>query len=280
MGYIREWDSRTAKGGLDVEEIVADTFDDWGDSPDAKDWLEIMGYEDLEKIEVISADIPHGTERVDVIVNIAFKGFYMHVEKISVKKAKDLSLNQFDRRRLKATWRTALADKRSVDDYAEMFDFTEKTRKGLKKFCGVEDYQPTDLVGKGKLDRSELSGLYDTRHHDPPIRFAFNELSEDERRAIKSDFQSKKRKIVKTVIAGDPLEVGWYIAVRARRENGDYEVLETLIEPIEETVERYCEGEVRSSPGSSFYVGQISVQGKGGTPDREKLQFKINPWPD
>ncbi len=35
--------------------------------------------------------------------------------------------------------------------------------------------------------------------------------------------------------------------------------------------------EKRVSPGGSLYIGRITMQRKGGTPDPTKLQFKIKP---
>ncbi|MEO0183799.1 MAG: hypothetical protein ABIL40_10035, partial [candidate division WOR-3 bacterium] len=36
-------------------------------------------------------------------------------------------------------------------------------------------------------------------------------------------------------------------------------------------------GEVELSPKGSLYIGRITMQRKGGTPDPTKLQFKIKP---
>jgi hypothetical protein len=36
-------------------------------------------------------------------------------------------------------------------------------------------------------------------------------------------------------------------------------------------------GEVKISPRGSLYIGKITMQRKGGTPDPTKLQFKVHP---
>ena len=36
-------------------------------------------------------------------------------------------------------------------------------------------------------------------------------------------------------------------------------------------------GDVKISPKGSLYIGRITMQRKGGTPDPTKLQFKIKP---
>lgn len=264
MPYTRDWGSRTAKGGFEIEAIVAETFEEWRSSPDAEDWLTVMSY-DPQNIESVSASTPRGTGKADVILKIKKEdesGYFE--ERISVKKTKNSSYNQ--------------VSKRTVDDYAEMFDFSELTVKGLKKYCGEEGYRPKDLVEKGELDSSELEDLYDASWHDPPIRLSFKELSKEEKEAIKKDFNEKHEMIVKTILAGDPKEVDWYLAVRAQKKNEHYNVEKTLLEPIEQTVERYARGGFRPPSRSSFKVGKITVQRKGGTPDPEKLQFKMNPW--
>ena len=45
---------------------------------------------------------------------------------------------------------------------------------------------------------------------------------------------------------------------------------------------KYCDeffgkGDVKVSPRGSLYIGRITMQRKGGTPDPTKLQFKIKP---
>jgi len=39
----------------------------------------------------------------------------------------------------------------------------------------------------------------------------------------------------------------------------------------------FGKGEVTISPKGSLYIGKITLQRKGGTPDPTKLQFKIKP---
>jgi hypothetical protein len=39
----------------------------------------------------------------------------------------------------------------------------------------------------------------------------------------------------------------------------------------------FGQGSVMLSPRGSLYIGRITMQRKGGTPDPTKLQFKINP---
>lgn len=39
----------------------------------------------------------------------------------------------------------------------------------------------------------------------------------------------------------------------------------------------FGQGDVRVSPNGSLYIGRITMQRKGGTPDPTKLQFKIKP---
>jgi hypothetical protein len=39
----------------------------------------------------------------------------------------------------------------------------------------------------------------------------------------------------------------------------------------------YAQGDVTISPRGSLYIGRITVQRKGGTPDPTSLQFKFHP---
>jgi len=49
------------------------------------------------------------------------------------------------------------------------------------------------------------------------------------------------------------------------------------LKDINEAMNFFGKGEVTISPKGSLYIGKITLQRKGGTPDPTKLQFKIKP---
>jgi len=49
------------------------------------------------------------------------------------------------------------------------------------------------------------------------------------------------------------------------------------LKEINYVLNHYGQGEVVVSPKGSLYIGKITMQRKGGTPDPESLQFKISP---
>ena len=56
--------------------------------------------------------------------------------------------------------------------------------------------------------------------------------------------------------------------------NGD---LKYILKDINFVMNFYSQGDVKISPRGSLYIGRITMQRKGGTPDPTKLQFKISP---
>ncbi|OQX90853.1 MAG: hypothetical protein B6D57_01840 [Candidatus Coatesbacteria bacterium 4484_99] len=64
------------------------------------------------------------------------------------------------------------------------------------------------------------------------------------------------------------------LVTRLNRENN---TTTWILKDINIAMNFFGGGEVRISPRGSLYVGKITMQRKGGTPDPTKLQFKIKP---
>ena len=273
--YDFSFGSRTAKGGFANEKAICDKFNNWKEDEDAKLWLKIMGY-DLSKIDYVKAiQIPIRIKKSDVRnygfteeeyeelvhfkktdvqvqirliirVNNALK-----VEKLSLKKANsDADYNQ--------------VDKRWVDSYQEMWHFDDEIALALKLFTGEID--PSLYPGMLKVSLSQLRD---------PRRVFLTELRDDLIQKIISFFTNNKILVVSDILKGrGGFAADWMLVTRYNKSN---DATTWILKDINTAMNFFGQGNVRVSPRGSLYIGKITMQRKGGTPDPTKLQFKIKP---
>lgn len=256
--------SRTARGGFENERDVAKKFNNWREDEDAQYWLRTMSY-NLQEIAVVSAE-PLGRQyKADLIVDISQRDGTITKERISCKKQNRQGYNHIERR--------------TVDFYVEQFGFSELTRRALKKFCGEAEYSPQELVEAGKISQAEYRRLRDTplTRSTPPRegaggRFFLEEISPEERSAILEEFTAHLNEIFTFIIKGEgEFSADWLLITMKPNDSLLY-----YLEPIEHAITRAKEGGVRQSrpTQSSFKIGAITVQRKGGTGGATNLQFK------
>jgi hypothetical protein len=273
--YDFEFGSRTAKGGFANEKEICKKFNNWKEDEDAKLWLKIMGY-DLNKIDYVKAiQIPTRIKKSDVKkfgfseeeyedlmhfkktdvqvqirliirVNNAIK-----VENLSLKKANsDADYNQ--------------VDKRWVDSYKEMWHFDDEIALALKLFTG--EISPSTHPEMLKVS---LSQLRDSR------RIFLTELKDDIVQKIISFFTKNKILVVSDILKGrGGFAADWMLVTRYNKSN---DTTTWILKDINTAMNFFGQGDVRVSPRGSLYIGRITMQRKGGTPDPTKLQFKIKP---
>lgn len=273
--YDFEFGSRTAKGGFANERAICEKFNNWEEDEDAKLWLKIMGY-DLNKIDYIKAmQIPARIKKSDVKkfgfseeeyeelmhfkktdvqvqirliirVNNAIK-----VENLSLKKANsDADYNQ--------------VDKRWVDFYKEMWHFDDKIALTLKLFTG--EISPSTHPEMLKVS---LSKLRDSR------RVFLTELKDDIVQKITLFFTKNKILVVSDILKGrGGFAADWMLVTRY---NKSHDTTTWILRDINTAMNFFGQGDVRVSPRGNLYIGRITMQRKGGTPDPTKLQFKIKP---
>ena len=263
--------STTAKGGFANERTICDKFNNWKNDKEAQIWLKIMGY-DIEKIDSVkSIQIPIKIRRdniekfgmgkenyekimqfkkADVQIRIMIRiGSILSVENISLKKANsDANYNQ--------------VDKRWVDTYKEMWGFDEDITLGLKLFTGELNHKfYPNLTGKRKFR--------DKR------RIFLNELPENIRNKIINFFDDNKIAVVSDILMGrGGLSADWMLITRYNKQD---QTTTWILKDINTAMNFFGRGTVRISPRGSLYIGKITMQRKGGTPDPTKLQFKIKP---
>ncbi|NVM55360.1 MAG: type II restriction endonuclease [Candidatus Helarchaeota archaeon] len=265
-----ELGSATAKGGFANEKAICDKFNNWKKDNEAQLWLKIMGY-DRRKIDSVEAiHIPTRMKRTDIewlglkdsyeelmkfkkadaqlriIITI---GKVVKIENLSLKKANsDADYNQ--------------VDKRWVDAYREMWNFDKDVAFGLKLFTGEINPASHPEIIKNRIPRDRR-------------RMFLDELPEDLRSKILNFFIENKILVVTDILKGrGGLSANWMLVTRYNTEN---DTTTWILKDINTAMNFFGSGDVKISPRGSLYIGRITMQRKGGTPDPTKLQFKIKP---
>jgi hypothetical protein len=262
----KELGSKTAKGGFKNEELITSKFNNYIKDKDAKNWLKIMGYNYKKIHKLIALQIPvrlskkslskYGLsekdyetitkfKKADVQVKIIIEiDGVSYIENISLKKANETaSYNQ--------------VDKRTVDSYQKMWGFDDKIAQCLKLFTG-------------ELNPKE----YRFKNTKKENRIFLNELPKKSQKMIIDFFRKNKILIIGDILKGrGGLSADWMLITKQMK-NGD---LKYILKDINFVMNFYSQGDVKISPRGSLYIGRITMQRKGGTPDPTKLQFKISP---
>ena len=262
----KELGSKTAKGGFKNEELITSKFNNYLKDKDAKNWLKIMGYNYKKIHKLIALQIPvrlskkslskYGLsekdyetitkfKKADVQVKIIIEiDGVLHIENISLKKANETaSYNQ--------------VDKRTVDSYQKMWGFNDEIAQCLKLFTG-------------ELNPKEY-GFKNTKKEN---RIFLDELPKKSQKMIIDFFRKNKILIIGDILKGrGGLSADWMLITKQMK-NGD---LKYILKDINFVMNFYSQGDVKISPRGSLYIGRITMQRKGGTPDPTKLQFKISP---
>jgi len=265
-----EMGSKTAKGGFANEKAICSKFNNWKTDNEAQIWLKIMGYNPKEIDSVEAIQIPMRMKKEDV-ENLGIKekfeelmkfkkadaqiriviiiGKIIKVENLSLKKANsDADYNQ--------------VDKRWVDTYKEIWKFNDEIAFGLKLFTGEIDPFSYPEIIKGKT-------LRDKR------RMFLDELPEELREKIIKFFSVNKILVVSDILKGrGGLSANWMLVTRYNKND---DTTTWILKDINMAMNFFGSGNVEISPRGSLYIGRITMQRKGGTPDPTKLQFKIKP---
>jgi len=262
--------STTAKGGFANERAICNKFNNWRTDNEAQIWLKIMGYNPKQINSVEAVQIPVRMKKDDVEklgLNETFEelmkfkkadvqirilitiGKLIKVENLSLKKANsDADYNQ--------------VDKRWVESYKEMWNFDEDVAFGLKLFTG--EINPYSCRGTVKVRT-----LRDKR------RVFLDELPEGLRDKIIQFFTSNKILVVSDILKGrGGLSSNWMLVTRYNKNDN---TTTWILRDINTVMNFFGSGSVQISPRGSLYIGRITMQRKGGTPDPTKLQFKIKP---
>lgn len=267
----KEFGSKTAKGGFANERNICKKFNSWLQDSEAQEWLKIMGYSidrlssvkaiqiptrikktDLDKFEIDENEYEAlmKFKKADAQIRIIIKiGNILKIENLSLKKANsDADYNQ--------------VDKRTVDAYQEMWGFDDETTLWLKLFTGeINPKSYSRLIGK--------KTLRDKR------RLFIDEMPKEIQDRIIDFFKRNRIMIVSDIFKGrGGLSANWMLVTRYNRNEN---TTTWALEDINTVMNFFGGGNIVVSPRGSFYIGRITAQRKGGTPDPTKLQFKIKP---
>jgi hypothetical protein len=262
--------STTAKGGFANEKEICNKFNNWRVDNEAQEWLKIMGY-NLNEIESVEAiQIPTIMKEKDIkklglketfeelmkfkkadaqIRILIIVGKIIKVENLSLKKANsDADYNQ--------------VDKRWVDTYKEIWNFDDEVAFGLKLFTGeIKPSLHPELI--------KVNSLRDKR------RVFLDELPDRLREKIVKFFSDNKILVVSDILKGrGGLSANWMLVTKYNKTD---DTTTWLLKDINTVMNFFGSGDVKISPKGSLYIGRITMQRKGGTPDPTKLQFKIKP---
>jgi hypothetical protein len=262
--------STTAKGGFANERAICNKFNNWRKDNEAQIWLKIIGYNPKEIDSVEAVQIPTRMKAKDVeklglkeifeelmkfkkadaqIRIVITIGKIIKVENLSLKKANsDADYNQ--------------VDKRWVDTYKEIWRFDDNVVFGLKLFTGEinPSFYPEIIYGKTLRDRR---------------RVFLDELPEELRDKIIKFFKDNKILIISDILKGrGGLSANWMLVTRYNKND---DTTKWILKDINAAMNFFGSGDVKMSPRGSLYIGRITMQRKGGTPDPTKLQFKIKP---
>lgn len=267
----KELGSKTAKGGFANEHSICKKFNSWQTDNEAQQWLEIMGYNIDKLVSVNAMQIPIRIKKSDLSkfeldekeheVLMKFKkadaqirviikiGNILKIENLSLKKANsDADYNQ--------------VDKRTVDTYQEMWGFDDEITLRLKLFTGeLNPKSYSKLIGK--------TPLRDKR------RLFIDEMPKDVQDKIINFFKRNRIIVVSDILKGrGGLSANWMLVTRYNRHEN---TTTWTLKDINTVMNFFGGGDIEISPKGSLYIGRITAQRKGGTPDPTKLQFKIKP---
>ncbi len=263
--------SKTAKGGFSNEKSICRKFNNWKRDKEAQEWLITMGYK-IEKLNSVKAIIVptrikkekskkfNITEKeynefvkfkkADAQIRITIKiGNVVKIENLSLKKANsNADYNQID--------------KRAVDSYQKIWKFDDELALWLKLFTGeVNPKSQSKIIGKIKL-RDER-------------RLFLNEMPKTIQKQIIEFFERNKILVISDILKGrGGLSANWMLVTRY---NKSEKTTMWALRDINTVMSFFGDGDVVISSKGSLYIGKITVQRKGGTPDPTKLQFKFKP---
>lgn len=263
MNYRQEVGSYTAKGGFENEHDIVQKFLDYKTDDEAKTWLQIMGYDYRQIQKLVAKQIPPrintqtamelGVTRDNIEETTTFKKAdiqvrleiiieeIMYIENISLKKADiGAGYNQ--------------VDKRPVNQYKRFWSIPDSICQTLKYYTG-------------ELKPMPCENLRDSR------RMFLDELDSSKVAELLKFFDENKILIFNDVLRGrGALSADWFLVTRKNEDRVDW-----ILKDINFVCNFFSKGPVQVTARGNLKIGKMTVQRKGGTPDPESLQFKLNP---
>lgn len=276
MPYDFNFGSKAAKGGFDNEVEVCRKFNNWKNDEVAKEWLNIMGFR-LDEIDYLKAvNVPVNIRKEDLPLynvsenefeNMKFKKADVQVQvRVIISINNTLRVENISVKKVSGGDGFNQVDKRTVDSYQKMWGFDDEIALALRVFSGeIKPHERRDIL---KVSENLL--------RDKKKRRAFlDEINSYYLYKIIDFFEHNKLLVIADVLKGrGGLSADWMLVTSY---DSDEDVTIWILRDINTVMNFFGQGTVRLSPQGSLYVGRITMQRKGGTPDPTKIQFKIKP---
>ncbi|MGC8844622.1 MAG: type II restriction endonuclease [Candidatus Hydrogenedens sp.] len=194
-------------------------------------------------------------KKADAQIKICIKvGDIIKIENLSLKKAnQDADYNQID--------------KRTVNNYQEMWGFSDEISYWLKLFTG--ELSPKKEMKQGNLKELKTISFRDAR------RLFLDEIPPKAQNKIINFFKKNRIRVVSDIIKGrGGLSANWMLVTKYDKK---HDKTAWILKDINFVMNFFGNGKICISPKGSLYIGKITMQRKGGTPDSTKIQFKIKP---
>ena len=234
--------SQTAKNGFKNEQDICDKFNNWENDKEAQQWLNVMQY-NLSDIEYVNAIVLHGYKAdINVKVQIKLKSA-LDIQNIQVKLVSNKKgFNQ--------------VDKRWLSHYKEMWNMPADVYQLLQYYTGeIKPY---------------IKNVRDSR------RMFIDEFTIQEQNLLLEWFSTNKTLILSDIIKGrGQFSAEWVLVAQKSDTNARW-----VLVNINQALQHYSEGNVKISPKGSLYIGNVTMQRKGGDNGRNTanmLQFKLDP---
>jgi len=263
MDYRQEVGSYTAKGGFENEADIVLKFNDYKNDIEAKLWLKVMGYNHNKIQQLKATQIPPRISKdtalslgvteenldetttfkkadIQVRLEIVIDKIY-HIENISLKKANaGAGYNQ--------------VDKRPVDKYKTFWNIPHSVCDTLKLYTG----ETKTNIAKNLKDKR---------------RMFLNEIEKSKVDELLDFFSENKTLIFNDVLRGrGALSADWLLVTRKNED-----VIDWILKDINFVCNFFAKGSVEVTSRGNLKIGRMTAQRKGGTPDPNSLQFKLNP---
>lgn len=246
----RELARRTAKGGIQNEQEVADKFNNWENDPFAREWLNIMMY-DLEEIDNVQA-IQFGGKsyKSDVLVTVKI------IHKNKKNKAPVISVENIQVKLVSGKSGSNQVERKHVSSYEIPWHMPPEIKRTLQYFCG--EIQPY------RKDTRKLKRMY------------MDEMSEEERDGLRIYLEKYMVMIISDIIRGrGRFAAEWILVIHK------YEGYRWILKSINEAINHYVgDHNVEFTNNGGIRIGNITLQRKGGDSGKESanmMQFKANP---
>jgi hypothetical protein len=263
--------SQTAKGGFANEKDICKKFSNWQHDEDAQKWLKIMDYELTQLKNVTAIHIPtrlkkSNVEKYSISADeyekfARFKKADIQI-KLIIQVAEILKIENLSLKKANLNANFNQIDKRTVDNYQQMWKFDDEIAFWLKLFAG-------ELLAKNYPEYFASITLRE------PKRIHIDEMPLDIQEKILDFFDKNRILVASDILKGrGGLSADWILVTRLNKVEN---TTDWILKDINTSMNFYGMGKVRISPKGSLFIGRFFMQRKGGTPDPTKLQFKFKP---